>query len=180
MATILKSSLQRRNPITSLLSRSSIFATSAIYVSPRARPGGPHSSKWSARTLTNSAALHEKRYTRDHEWVELSQDGKTGTIGISTYAAKALGDVVFVELPALDTEVSAGDTLGAVESVKSASDILSPLGGKVIAKNDLLEEKPGTINKAPEGEGWIARIEVGDSEVLGMMDGEEYRKFTEE
>ena len=87
---------------------------------------------------------------------------------------------MFVELPALDMEVSAGDTLGAVESVKSASDILSPLGGKVIARNDLLEEKPGTINKAPEGEGWIARIEVGDSEVLGLMDEKEYRKFTEE
>lgn len=87
---------------------------------------------------------------------------------------------MYIELPALHTEVSAGDTLGAVESVKSASDILSPLAGKVIAKNDLLEEKPGTINTAPEGEGWIARIEVGESDVSGLMDEEQYRKFTEE
>lgn len=87
---------------------------------------------------------------------------------------------MYVELPALHTEVSAGDTLGAVESVKSASDILSPLAGKVIEKNDLLEEKPGRINEAPEGDAWIARIEVGESEVSGLMDEEEYRKFTEE
>lgn len=87
---------------------------------------------------------------------------------------------MYIELPTVDTEISAGDTIGAVESVKSASDILSPLTGKVIATNDLLEEKPGTINKAPEGEGWIAQIEVGEGEVQGMMDGKEYRKFTEE
>lgn len=64
--------------------------------------------------------------------------------------------------------------------MKSASDILSPLAGKVIASNELLEVKPDTINKAPEGEGWIAKIEVGKGEVQGLMDGEEYRKFTEE
>lgn len=63
--------------------------------------------------------------------------------------------------------------------MKSASDILSPLAGKVIASNHLLEEKPGTINKAPEGEGWIAKIEVGEGEVKGLMDAEEYREFTE-
>lgn len=103
-----------------------------------------------------------------------------GTIGISTYAAKALGDVVYIELPTLDTEISAGDTIGAVESVKSASDIQSPLAGKVIATNDVLEAKPGTINEAPEGKGWIAKLEVGQEEVKGLMNGEEYRKFTEE
>ncbi|KAL9611102.1 MAG: hypothetical protein Q9167_004235 [Letrouitia subvulpina] len=106
-----------------------------------------------------------------------------GTIGITTYAAKALGDVVFVELPALDLEVSAGDAIGAVESVKSASDILSPISGRVVERNELLEEKPGTINRGPEAEGWIARIEVGEGvvgEVEGLMGEEEYRKFTEE
>lgn len=66
-----------------------------------------------------------------------------------------------------------------MESVKSASDILTPISGKVIAKNDLLEDKPATINKSPEGEAWIAKIEVGDGEVEGLMAEEEYRKFTE-
>ena len=105
----------------------------------------------------------------------------TATIGISIYAANALGDVVYVELPTADTEVGSGDAIGAVESVKSASDIYAPIGGKIIESNSLLEEKPGTINKGPESEGWIARIEVKDPKELdGLMDVEAYRKQTEE
>ncbi len=105
----------------------------------------------------------------------------TGTIGISTYAAKALGDVVYVELPTADLEVNQGDAIGAVESVKSASDINSPVSGTIIEANGVLEEKPGTINKGPEGEGWIAKIRVKDGgEVESLMGGEEYKKFTEE
>ena len=113
-------------------------------------------------------------------------NSSSGTIGITTYAASALGDVVFIELPEVGQEVSAGDTIGAVESVKSASDILTPLSGKVIAANEALEGKPSIINKAPEGEGWIARIELkigeeeGEGEKENLMDAEEYRKFTEE
>jgi len=155
--------------------------------------------------------VREKKYTQDHEWIELSDDGTTGnfslppfhllpsaphprvtdntrsspsagTIGISTYAAKSLGDVVYVELPTPDLEVAAGDAIGAVESVKSASDIMTPVAGTIIEANSVLEEKPGTINKGPEGEGWIARIRVKDGakEVEGLMGGEEYRKFTED
>ncbi|KAI9827757.1 MAG: glycine cleavage system H-protein subunit [Thelocarpon impressellum] len=135
----------------------------------------------SKRAFAGSSAGQAKKYTQDHEWIELSDDGKTGTIGISTYAAKALGDVVYVELPTPDLSVSAGDAIGAVESVKSASDILTPVSGTVLEANSALEEKPGTINKGPEAEGWIARIEVADaSEVEGLMGGEEYAKFTEE
>ncbi|MCJ1459834.1 glycine cleavage system H-protein subunit [Mycoblastus sanguinarius] len=123
----------------------------------------------------------EKKYTKEHEWIELSEDGKTGTIGVSVYAAENLGDVVYVELPTLDLEVSAGDSIGAVESVKSASDIMTPVSGKIIEANDVLQVKPGTINKGPEGEGWIARIQVIDEgEVEALMGLEEYRKFTEE
>ncbi|KAL9017002.1 MAG: hypothetical protein Q9185_005651 [Variospora sp. 1 TL-2023] len=132
------------------------------------------------RGFKSSAALSEKKYTKEHEWIELSDDKTHGTIGITNYAASALGDVVYVELPTLDLEVSAGDSIGAVESVKSASDIMTPVGGKIVATNEKLEEKPGIINKGPEGEGWIARIHVGDAgEVEGLMGGEEYRKFTE-
>ncbi|CAD6594260.1 MAG: glycine cleavage system H-protein subunit [Alectoria sarmentosa] len=126
-------------------------------------------------------SVHEKKYTEDHEWIELSEDGKTGTIGVSVYAAKSLGDVVFVELPALDIEVTAGDSMGAVESVKSASDILTPVSGKIIEANNILEEKPATINKSPEGEGWIARIQVKDGgELESLMSMDEYAKFTAE
>ncbi|KAL8648823.1 MAG: hypothetical protein Q9226_005831 [Calogaya cf. arnoldii] len=104
-----------------------------------------------------------------------------GTIGITQYAASALGDVVYVELPTLDLDVSAGDAIGAVESVKSASDIMTPVTGKIVATNEKLEEKPGTINKGPEGEGWIARIQVGDAkEIEGLMDLDDYKKHTEE
>ncbi|KAK4982351.1 glycine cleavage system H-protein subunit [Elasticomyces elasticus] len=116
----------------------------------------------------------------DHEWIELSSDGKTGTIGISTYAATALGDVVYVELPQIDTELGAGDALGAVESVKSASDILTPVSGKVVKVNEVLEETPATINKSPEGDGWIAQIEIADEgDMNGLMSASEYKDFTE-
>ncbi len=86
-----------------------------------------------------------------------------------------------MELPALDLEVSAGDSMGAVESVKSASDILTPVSGKIIEANDVLQEKPGTINKSPEGEGWIARIQVKDGgEMEKLMSMDEYAQFTAE
>jgi len=103
------------------------------------------------------------------------------TIGISEYAAKALGDVVYVELPSEGMEVSKGDAIGAVESVKSASDIMTPVSGTVIEINSVLEEKPATINKSPEGDGWLARIKVSNPEELdALMDLEGYRAFTED
>lgn len=123
----------------------------------------------------------EKRYTEDHEWIELSDDKTTGTIGISTFAAKALGDVVYVELPQLDAEVSQGDTIGAVESVKSASDILTPVSGTIIETNGELESAAGTINKSPEADGWLAKIKLADpAEVENLMDADAYQAFTEE
>ncbi|MCJ1274933.1 glycine cleavage system H-protein subunit [Puttea exsequens] len=170
-------------------SLSTAAATSSRYYSPTARLApqlqnrilGTKSASFGARAFTTSRALEEKKYTTDHEWIELSSDGKTGTIGVSTYAAKNLGDVVFVEAPAPGLEVNAGDAIGAVESVKSASDIMSPVSGKIIEANDVLQEKPGTINKGPEAEGWIARIEVKDKGEVGKLMGEvEYGRFTAE
>jgi glycine cleavage system H protein len=106
---------------------------------------------------------------------------RTGTIGITNYAAAALGDVVFVELPEVGMEVKKGDTIGAVESVKSASDIMTPVSGKVIEANCLLEEKPATINKGPETEGWLAKIEVTNaSELDALMSAEQYDEFEKE
>lgn len=105
----------------------------------------------------------------------------TGTIGISTYAANALGDVVYVELPKPDAVVHAGDTIGAVESVKSASDIMTPLSGKILEVNSSLEEKPSTINKSPETDGWIAKMKVENtSELEELMSEQEYKTFLEE
>lgn len=128
-----------------------------------------------------------KKYTTDHEWIELSEDKKTGIIGISDYAAHALGDVVYVELPTTPMEVAKGDAIGAVESVKSASDINSPITGIITAVNDLLEEKPGTINHGPEdngaGGGWVAKVEVSEAGIKDfeeLLDAAAYKKFTED
>ncbi|KAK4505623.1 hypothetical protein PRZ48_003586 [Zasmidium cellare] len=133
------------------------------------------------RSFTASAKVWQKRYTEDHEWVELSEDGTVGTIGISDYAAHALGDVVFAELPQVGIEVSKGESIGAVESVKSASDIMTPVSGEIVEANSVLEEKPGTINKSPEADGWLAKIKVSAPEELeSLMDADGYKKFTEE
>jgi glycine cleavage system H protein len=103
-----------------------------------------------------------------------------GTLGISEYAANALGDVVYIELPQTDMEVSEGDAIGAVESVKSASDILTPISGTVAEVNSALEDKPANINKDPEGDSWIAKITVSGKPSGKMMTKEEYTAFTED
>jgi len=128
----------------------------------------------------DAGTVKEKKYTEDHEWLDISADGKTATLGISTYAAKALGDVVYIELPQIDMEINAGDAIGAVESVKSASDILTPIGGKVTEVNSDLESKPAGINKDPEGEGWIAKLEINGEPEGKLMTNDQYKAFTEE
>ncbi|KAI4223534.1 MAG: hypothetical protein L6R36_005354 [Xanthoria steineri] len=147
----------------------------------RSQPNKTSPSPFNRRGFrTSPACEHSFTAVKDHEWIELSDDKTQGTIGITHYAASALGDVVYVELPTLDLQVSAGDGIGAVESVKSASDIMTPVTGKIIATNEKLEEKPSTINQGPEGEGWIARIEIEDAkEVESLMDLDAYRKHTE-
>ena len=148
--------------------------------------------------------VQEKKYTEDHEWIELDADHKigmlrvillrlghilpanptplpVGTMGISYFASNALGDVVFVELPEPNRHINKGDAIGAVESVKSASDIMTPVSGTIVEANAALEESPGTINKGPEAEGWLAKIEVEDlAELDGLMSAEEYERFTKE
>jgi glycine cleavage system H protein len=105
------------------------------------------------------------------------------TLGVSKYAAQALGDVIYVELPQTGLEANAGDSIGAVESVKSANDIMTPVAGTVVDANSTLEEKPGALNKDPEGEGWIAKLEIEEDSVAvieALMDAEAYKAFTEE
>ncbi|KAJ5359023.1 Glycine cleavage system H protein [Penicillium cataractarum] len=121
------------------------------------------------RSFSQSPLAQVKKYTESHEWIELVDGSNTAKIGITKYAAHSLGDVVFVELPEADLEVGAGEPVGAVESVKSASDVLSPVAGKVIRGNAILEDNAKTINASPEEEGWIAEIEVADTAALDAL-----------
>ncbi|KAF2438941.1 hypothetical protein P171DRAFT_422429 [Karstenula rhodostoma CBS 690.94] len=169
-----------------MAARFSLARAARQLTSSAARSHAPLACQWQStsalqhRLFTVSAQLKEKKYTEDHEWVEASADGKTFTLGISEYAAKALGDVVYVELPEVDLQVSSGEAIGAVESVKSASDILSPIGGTVTEVNDALQEKPGNLNKDPEGDSWIAKIAVSGEPEGKLMTKEEYTAFTED
>ncbi|KAH8722401.1 glycine cleavage H-protein-domain-containing protein [Phaeosphaeriaceae sp. PMI808] len=158
-----------------------------LYMRPRWQPqlqlqlqSQSQSQSQTHRLFSAFAALKEKKYTEDHEWIEMSPDGKTCTLGISEYAAKALGDVVYIELPQAELDVSEGDAIGAVESVKSASDILTPVSGTVAEVNSALEEKPANINKDPEGDAWIAKITVSEEPSGKLMSKEEYVAFTDD
>lgn len=118
-------------------------------------------------------------YTKDHEW--LNVEGNTATIGISTYAAGQLGDVVFVELPGVGKAVKKGDDIAVVESVKSASEIYAPVSGDITAANDALENAPETVNDDAQGAGWFFKMTVSDvSQLEGLMDEAAYAEFTKE
>ncbi len=116
------------------------------------------------------------KYTRDHEWVVV--EGDTATVGISNYAQEQLGDVVFVELPQVDTAVETGAEAAVVESVKAASEIYAPISGEVIEVNDALQDNPGLVNEDAEGEGWFMKIRFGDAAELDeLMDAGDYADF---
>ena len=117
-------------------------------------------------------------YTKDHEWINI--DGNEATIGISDYAQESLGDITFVELPNVGDEIEQFGEFASVESVKAASDIYSPMSGKITAVNDDLNEEPGLINKSPHESGWVAKVKLSDSEEQSnLMTAGEYRKFLE-
>ncbi|HHY62324.1 MAG: glycine cleavage system protein GcvH [Bacillota bacterium] len=119
------------------------------------------------------------RFTSDHEWVEL--EGNIATIGITEHAAEELGDVIYVELPAVGDTFAQGDNLAVAESVKAAADIFAPIGGTVTEVNDALEDEPGLVNEDPMGNGWIVRIDVDDvTELDDLMDEEEYEEYLKE
>jgi len=117
------------------------------------------------------------RYTQDHEYIRL--EGNIGTVGISNYAQEQLGDIVFVELPAIGATFKKGDEAAVVESVKAASEIYAPASGKVVEINDALSDEPGLINSDPANGGWIFKIEVSDSgELDSLMDEAAYADHT--
>lgn len=118
----------------------------------------------------------EYRYTKDHEWIQVQ--GDRARIGITDHAQAELGDIVFVELPAVGTSVQKGDNVGTVESVKAVGDVFSPVTGSVVAVNDALESAPETINSSPHADGWIVEIEAADiADLDGTMDAAAYETF---
>lgn len=117
-------------------------------------------------------------YSKDHEWVKA--EGDTATIGITDFAQKQLGDVVYVELPAIGTQLDVHQTIGVVESVKAVSDVYSPISGEVITVNEELNNSPEMVNQDPHAKGWIIRIKVKDkADIEKLMNSVEYEKYLE-
>jgi glycine cleavage system H protein len=116
------------------------------------------------------------RYTKDHEWIRL--DGDVATVGITEHAQEQLGDIVYVELPAVGRKVGQGDEAAVVESVKAASDIYAPASGEVVAVNEALDGAPGAINEEAEGKGWFFRLKLSAPQQLDdLMDEAQYKAF---
>jgi glycine cleavage system H protein len=123
--------------------------------------------------------MSDVKYSKEHEWI--SVDGDVATIGITQHAAEQLGDLVFVELPAIGKTVAPGDEAAVVESVKAASEVYAPLSGEVVEVNSVLEGEPGKVNEAPEGDGWFLKLKLSSpSELDGLMDAAAYKAFVEE
>ena len=123
----------------------------------------------------------ELRYTAEHEWVKL--DGSSATVGITDFAAKALGDVVYVSLPTEGADVSAEEACGEVESTKSVSDLYSPVDGQVTEINSELDDDPGLVNSDPYGTGWMFKVQLsgnGDELPSGLMSAAEYEELTKD
>ncbi len=116
------------------------------------------------------------RYTKEHEWIKV--DGGNGTIGITDYAQHELGDVVFVEMPKVGTQLEARQSFGTIESVKAVSEIFSPVAGEVIETNPALADTPEQINKDPHGAAWLIKVRLADSkEVSTLMDAAAYEAY---
>ena len=121
--------------------------------------------------------MAERRYSETHEWVTV-EDG-TATIGITDYAQAQLGDVVFLELPKPDASLDSGASFGVIESVKAASDLYSPVAGRVLEVNQKLLDSPELVNRDPYGEGWLIKVELGGALPPKLLDEAAYKKLTE-
>ncbi|KAF7268566.1 hypothetical protein GWI33_018319 [Rhynchophorus ferrugineus] len=125
---------------------------------------------------TSVPVLSDRLFTEKHEWVHIS--GKIGTVGISDYAQEALGDVVYAQLPEVGTVVKQKEECGALESVKAASEIYSPLSGKVVEKNDAVEETPSLINTSCYENGWLFKLELAnEAELDSLLKEDRYKEF---
>jgi glycine cleavage system H protein len=118
------------------------------------------------------------RYTREHEWIR-EEEGNRLRVGITDFAQDALGDVVYVDVPDVGAEITAGEPFGEVESTKSVSDVFAPVTGTVVETNAVLVDTPNLVNEDPYGDGWMILVEPSDpSEIEGLMDARAYRDFT--
>jgi glycine cleavage system H protein len=118
----------------------------------------------------------ELKYTEEHEWIRL--EGNIATIGITDFAQSELGDIVYIEVDTLDSEINSNDVFGTVEAVKTVSDLFMPVTGKVIEVNSSLEDAPEVVNDDPYGQGWIIKIEVTDpADVENLMSSDNYRNL---
>lgn len=125
-----------------------------------------------------STLPHDLRYTKDHEWARV--DGDTVTVGITTHAVDALGDITLVTLPAVGSRTEAGARFGDIDSVKAVSELFAPITGEIVAVNDSLGASPELVNQDPYGDGWMVKIHLADrAELDGLLDVEAYTKLLE-
>ncbi len=121
--------------------------------------------------------MSDIRFTEDHEWV-VSEDDNRVRVGITDYAQEQLGELVYIELPEVGAEVSQGDAIAVIESVKSASDLISPVSGEVVEVNETLNDEPGSVNEDAMGAGWFVVIQLSDpSELESLMDEAAYQQI---
>jgi glycine cleavage system H protein len=117
----------------------------------------------------------DRKYTKDHEWARI--EGNTATVGITSYAQESLGEVVYVELPEVGTQLKSGQPFGVVESTKAVSELFAPLSGKVVAINSSLTDSPDALNRDPHGEAWMVKVELSNAaEASALMDADAYEK----
>lgn len=122
--------------------------------------------------------MSEVKFTKDHEWILLEDDG-IGVIGITDYAQDQLGELVYVELPEIDTELSGGSDAVVIESVKAAGEVKAPVSGTVVAVNEALADEPEKVNNDPMGDGWFIKMKIADtSELDDLMDEDAYKEYT--
>lgn len=118
----------------------------------------------------------ELKYTKDHEWVKI--DGDVATVGITDFAQKELGDIVYVEVETLDQTLSKDEVFGTVEAVKTVSDLFLPLSGEIIEFNDSLETEPEKVNSDPYGDGWMIKVKISDAaEASQLLDADQYKEL---
>mgnify|MGYP000291751335 FL=1 len=120
------------------------------------------------------------KYSTDHEWIELKEEDEV-VIGITDFAQEQLGDLVYIELPSIGDEITCGDNISVIESVKAASDLIAPVSGEVVDVNNQLEDEPELVSEDPMGEGWFIKVKLSDiSELDDLMDESAYQAFIED